>query len=78
VGAYTLGAGFRGAGTHFAVNKIVIFSRNLDHNMLKSGLFLEKKENCKNAEALGVPPLNSRWLPAAGGPPQTPSYSSRI
>jgi len=30
--------------THFAVNKIVILSRNLDQNMPKTDYFLEKKK----------------------------------
>jgi len=40
-------------------------SRNLDQNMLKHALFFEKTR--KIAAALGVPPPNSRWPPAAGG-----------
>jgi len=38
----------------FAVNKIVFLSRNLDQNMPKNGLVLEK--NVKTAEVLGAPP----------------------
>jgi len=42
-GVSTLGTGFGEASTHFAENKIVFLSRNLDQNMLKSGLFFRKK-----------------------------------
>jgi len=42
VGAYTQGAGFGGALTHFAKNKITFLSRNFNQNMPKNGLFKKK------------------------------------
>jgi len=40
------------------------FKRYLNQNMLENALFLKKKE--KGAAALGAPPPNLRWPPAAG------------
>jgi len=61
VEAYTLGAGFKGAPTHFTADKIVFLSRNLDQNMSKNRLFFRKK--CENRRSDGgstpKPPLTS-------------------
>jgi len=50
VGAYTLGAGFGGAPTQFAVKENRVLSRNLDQNMHKNELVFRKKK-LKIAEA---------------------------
>jgi len=57
-------------------NLKTFLSKNLDQNMHKNALFFEKKTG-KIAAALGAPPPNPRWPPAAGGgAPRLPSCFS--
>jgi len=67
------GRGFRGCTNTLCSNK----KKQKFRNMIKNGLFFKKKL-VKTAKALGALPPNFRWPPAAGAPPQTPSYCSHI
>jgi len=67
-----LGAGFGGAPTHFAVNKIVFLSRNLDQNMPRNGLFFRK--SVKTAETLVVPPPKPQLISSGWGSATDPEW----
>jgi len=74
VGACTLGAGFGCAPTHFAINKIVFLSRNLDQNMPKNGLFFLEKIGKNRRSVAPKPPLASGGWCSASDPELLFSY----